>query len=194
MSRRSPEDSLPDRLRRTHPSYSSGHDQLRTAPQRQRIQHLQDRKHVFDWPTAGVSRNVHSFIHSFIHPFIHSFIHSFIYSFIHSFDSHFWGVVKHSFIHSLIHSCIHLFIHSIIKFKGPIDRCKILLDRIAHTTAFVTPVMKHWLEQEIAQWVHPTTHQRVRSDDPSHHEQMHYHGATSRSSNLQYPEWKSKIP
>ena len=28
-------------------------------------------------------------------------------------------------------------------------------DRIAHTTAFVTPVVVHWLEQEIAQWVHP---------------------------------------
>ena len=28
-------------------------------------------------------------------------------------------------------------------------------DRIAHTTAFVTPVVEHWLEQEIAQWVHP---------------------------------------
>ena len=27
-------------------------------------------------------------------------------------------------------------------------------DRIAHTTAFVTPVMDHWLEREIAQWVH----------------------------------------
>ena len=26
-------------------------------------------------------------------------------------------------------------------------------DRVAHTTAFVTPVMKHWLEREIAQWV-----------------------------------------
>ena len=24
-------------------------------------------------------------------------------------------------------------------------------DRIAHTTAFVTPVMEHWLEREIAQ-------------------------------------------
>ena len=24
-------------------------------------------------------------------------------------------------------------------------------DRIAHTTAFVTPVVEHWLEQEIAQ-------------------------------------------
>ena len=29
------------------------------------------------------------------------------------------------------------------------------IDRIAHTTAFVIPVMDHWLEQEIAQWVHP---------------------------------------
>ena len=28
-------------------------------------------------------------------------------------------------------------------------------DRIAHTTTFVTPVVEHWLEREIAQWVHP---------------------------------------
>ena len=27
-------------------------------------------------------------------------------------------------------------------------------DRIAHTTAYVTPVMEHWLEREIAKWVH----------------------------------------
>ena len=27
-------------------------------------------------------------------------------------------------------------------------------DRIVHTTAYVTPVMKHWLEWELAQWVH----------------------------------------
>ena len=27
-------------------------------------------------------------------------------------------------------------------------------DRITHTTAFVTPIAKHWLEREIAQWVH----------------------------------------
>ena len=39
--------------------------------------------------------------------------------------------------------------------------------RIAHTTAFVTPVVVHWLEREIAQWVHPM---KDRSDDPSHHE------------------------
>ena len=25
-------------------------------------------------------------------------------------------------------------------------------DRITHTTAFVTPVVKHWLEREIAHW------------------------------------------
>ena len=25
-------------------------------------------------------------------------------------------------------------------------------DRIAHTSAFVTPVVEHWLEREIAQW------------------------------------------
>ena len=40
-------------------------------------------------------------------------------------------------------------------------------DRIKHTTAFVTPVMEHWLEREIAQWVHSM---KERSDDPSHHE------------------------
>ena len=28
-------------------------------------------------------------------------------------------------------------------------------DRIIHTTAFVKPVVEHWLEREIAQWVHP---------------------------------------
>ena len=40
-------------------------------------------------------------------------------------------------------------------------------DRITHTTAFVTPVVDHWLERVITQWVHPT---KDRSDDPSHHE------------------------
>ena len=40
-------------------------------------------------------------------------------------------------------------------------------DRIAHTTAFVTPVVEHWLEREIAQWVRPM---KDRSNDPSHHE------------------------
>ena len=34
-------------------------------------------------------------------------------------------------------------------------------DRIAHITAFVTPVLKHWLEREIAQWIDPTTHERM---------------------------------
>ena len=43
-------------------------------------------------------------------------------------------------------------------------------DRIAHTTAFVKPVVEHWLEREIAQWVH---HMKDRPDDPSHHERTH---------------------
>ena len=51
-------------------------------------------------------------------------------------------------------------------------------DRIAHTTAFVTPVVEHWLEREIAQWVHPM---KDRSDNPSHNERTLYHGATSHS-------------
>ena len=56
-------------------------------------------------------------------------------------------------------------------------------DRIAHTTAFVTPVVEHWLEREIAQWVHPM---KDRSDDPPHHERTLYLWATSRS-------WGSRI-
>ena len=32
---------------------------------------------------------------------------------------------------------------------------------LQHPTAFVTLVVEHWLEHEIAQWVH---------NDPSHHE------------------------
>ena len=31
----------------------------------------------------------------------------------------------------------------------------------------VTPVVEHWLEREIAQWVHPM---KDRSDDPSQHD------------------------
>ena len=42
-------------------------------------------------------------------------------------------------------------------------------DRIIHTMAFVIPVVEHWLEQEIAQWVHLM---KDRSDNPSHHERM----------------------
>ena len=51
-------------------------------------------------------------------------------------------------------------------------------ERITHTTAFVTPVVEHWLEREIAQWVHPM---KDRSDDPSHHEWTLYLWATSHS-------------
>ena len=50
-------------------------------------------------------------------------------------------------------------------------------DMVAHTTVFVTPVVEHWLEREIAQWAHsmkdPTTHRTMS--------ERSYHGATSRS-------------
>ena len=36
-------------------------------------------------------------------------------------------------------------------------------DRIAHTTAFVTPVVEHWLEGEIDQWVYHEG--SIRRDD-----------------------------
>ena len=51
-------------------------------------------------------------------------------------------------------------------------------DRITHTTAFLTPVVEHLLEREIAHWVHPM---KDRSDDPSHHERTLYLWATSCS-------------
>ena len=46
--------------------------------------------------------------------------------------------------------------------KGPLNvrgnpissKGSLYADRITHTMAFVTPVVEHWLEQEIAQWVH----------------------------------------
>ena len=50
---------------------------------------------------------------------------------------------------------------------------------IAHTTAFITPVMEHWLEREIAQWAH-----NGRGIDPTTHHTMSerlYHGATCTS-------------
>ena len=38
----------------------------------------------------------------------------------------------------------------------------IIPDRITHTTAFVTPVVEHWLEREIAQWrIDPMTHRTM---------------------------------
>ena len=43
--------------------------------------------------------------------------------------------------------------------------------RITHSTAFITPVVEHWLEREIAQWIHPMdpTTNRTMSER-SHHE------------------------
>ena len=49
--------------------------------------------------------------------------------------------------------------------------CMPISDRIAHTTAFITPVVEHWVEREIAQWVH--------------HERTLYHEAASRSGYMQ---------
>ena len=49
------------------------------------------------------------------------------------------------------------------------------IDRIVHITAFVTTVIEHWLEREIARWVH---------HEASHHERMFYDGATCRASSF----------
>ena len=50
-------------------------------------------------------------------------------------------------------------------------------DRIAHTAAFVAPVVDHWLEREIAQWVHSM---KDRSDIHRTMSERSYHGATHR--------------
>ena len=48
--------------------------------------------------------------------------------------------------------------HSDTEKGNPLPPHRLLLymhhptDRITHTTAFVTPVVEHWLEREIAQW------------------------------------------
>ena len=62
------------------------------------------------------------------------------------------------------------------------------IERITHTTAFVTPVVEHWLEREIAQWVHPM---KDRSDDPSHHERTKKKRPTSKITNNSKHEPKS---
>ena len=46
-------------------------------------------------------------------------------------------------------------------------------DRITHSTAFVTPVVEHWLEREVAHWVHDM---RLIQHAMSEHS---YHRATS---------------
>ena len=56
------------------------------------------------------------------------------------------------------------------KKRNPLPPHRLLFpinSRIAHTTAFVTTVVEHWLEREIAQWVRPM---KDRPDDPSHNE------------------------
>ena len=56
----------------------------------------------------------------------------------------------------------------------PINSKGSFICRIAHTMAFVTPVVEHWLEWEIAPWrIDPTTHRTMS--------ERSYHGATSCS-------------
>ena len=51
------------------------------------------------------------------------------------------------------------------------------IDRMIHTTAFVTPVVKHWLEREIAQWVYDKegTNFKYAFINVPHHYQQHIH-------------------
>ena len=59
-------------------------------------------------------------------------------------------------------------------------------DRITHTTAFVTPVVEHWLEREIAQWmIDPTTHRTMSERSTSELRPAPWH---NRERTL-YPIW-----
>ena len=51
------------------------------------------------------------------------------------------------------------------------------IERMIHTTAFVTPVMEHWLEREIAQWVYDKegTNFKYAFINVPHHYQQHIH-------------------
>ena len=51
--------------------------------------------------------------------------------------------------------------------------------RITHNMAFVTPVVEHWLEREIAQWVHHEG--SIRRPIAPWANEHSYHGATSCS-------------
>ena len=43
----------------------------------------------------------------------------------------------------------------------PPHRLLFTIDRIAHTTAFVTPVVEHWLEREIALFIKSSASTRI---------------------------------
>ena len=58
--------------------------------------------------------------------------------------------------------------------------CIIPTHRITHTTAFVTPVVEHWLEREVAQWVH-LMKDRSDNDGTVTMSERFYHGVTSCS-------------
>ena len=46
-------------------------------------------------------------------------------------------------------------------------------DRIAHTTAFVKPVVEHWLEREIGQWVICIMQTGISGKDKIWNQQLH---------------------
>ena len=47
-------------------------------------------------------------------------------------------------------------------------------DRITHTSAFITPVVEHWLEREIAQWATLTTPTTTTTTNSNNNVEDHY--------------------
>ena len=65
-------------------------------------------------------------------------------------------------------------------------------DRITHTTAFVTAVVEHWLEREIAQWVHHEGSIRPLTNYFKH-ERQNTHTHTHTHTKTAPCVWKSRI-
>ena len=61
-------------------------------------------------------------------------------------------------------------------------------DKIAHTTGFGTPVVEHWMEREIAHWVHQegSTH---RTMDGHYTTELHLNSDHVRNILHQFQDW-----
>ena len=116
--------------------------------------------------------DTHMYTH--IHVYIYIDTHTYIYTQIHVSCVHMHKHKTHTFTNKYTHRDTHIYtnIHMFTSAQIRQETCfccymsySFLLasrffymhhptDRIEHTTAFVTPVVEHRLEREIAQWVH----------------------------------------
>ena len=101
-----------------------------------------------------------------MHTYIHTYIYTCIYTYIHAYMHTHTHITNVSLIYGYMASDIWLRTILIVReetccchigYSFRLAARVILLapsHRIAHTSAFVTPVVEHWLKREIAHWVH----------------------------------------